>query len=44
MRRGIKSRRKRWVEHAARMGEMRNAYEMWIRKPARKRLLGRHML
>jgi len=28
----IKSRRIRWAEHAARMGDMRNAYKIWVRK------------
>jgi hypothetical protein len=35
----IKSRRKRWADGAARMGEIRNAKK--IRKPERKRPLGR---
>jgi hypothetical protein len=30
-----------WAEHVARIGEMRNAYIILVRKPERKRLLGR---
>jgi hypothetical protein len=30
--------------HVARMGEMRNAYKNMVRKPERKRLLGRTSL
>jgi hypothetical protein len=37
----IKSRRMRWVRHAARMGEMRNAYNNLVGKPEGKRPLGR---
>jgi len=37
----IKSRRMRWVDHTARIGEMRNAYNILIGKPEGKRLLGR---
>jgi hypothetical protein len=37
----IKSRRKRWVEHVARMGENRNAYRLLVGKPEEKRPLGR---
>jgi hypothetical protein len=37
----IKSRRMRWAEHAARMGEKRNAYRILVGKPERKRPLGR---
>jgi hypothetical protein len=32
----IKSRRMRWAEHTARMGEMRNAYKIVVGKPERK--------
>jgi hypothetical protein len=37
----IKSRRMRWAEHAARMGERRNAYRILVGKPEGKRPLGR---
>jgi hypothetical protein len=37
----IKSRRMRWAEHVARMGEKRNAYRLLVRKPEEKRPLGR---
>jgi hypothetical protein len=37
----IKSRRMRWAEHVARMGEKRNAYRVLVGKLERKRLLGR---
>jgi hypothetical protein len=37
----IKSRRMRWAGHAARMGEKRNTYRLLVRKPERKRPLGR---
>jgi hypothetical protein len=37
----IKSRRTRWAWHVARMGEMRNAYNILIGKPEGKRPLGR---
>jgi hypothetical protein len=37
----IKSRRMRWVEHAARMGERRNAYRILVGKPEGKSPLGR---
>jgi hypothetical protein len=33
----IKSRRMRWVGHAARMGEMKNAYRMLVGEPEGKR-------
>jgi hypothetical protein len=33
----IKSRRKRWVGQVACMGEMRNAYQILVRKLERKR-------
>jgi hypothetical protein len=37
----IKSRRMRWLEHVARIGEMRNAYNFLFGKPKGKRPLGR---
>jgi hypothetical protein len=37
----IKSRRMRWAEHVARMGEKRNAYRLLVGKPEGKRPLGR---
>jgi len=37
----IKSRREKWAEHVARIGEMRNAYKIMVRNPERKRQLGR---
>jgi hypothetical protein len=37
----IKSRRRRWAWHVARMGETRNAYRILVGKPERKRSLGR---
>jgi hypothetical protein len=37
----IKSRRMRWVGHMARMGDRRNAYRVWRRKPKDKRPLQR---
>jgi hypothetical protein len=37
----IKSRRMRWAEHVARMGETRNAYRILVEKPEGKRPLGR---
>jgi hypothetical protein len=39
--RGIKSRRKRWAGHVARMGEKRNVYMFLVGKPEGKRPLGR---
>jgi hypothetical protein len=36
----IKSRRMRWAEHVARMGERRNAYRLLVGKPEGKRPLG----
>jgi hypothetical protein len=39
--RQIKSRRMRWVGHAARMGEGRNLYRVLVGKPEGKRPLGR---
>jgi hypothetical protein len=37
----IKSRRNRWAEHVARMGETRNAYRILVGNPEGKRPLGR---
>jgi len=37
----IKSRRMRWVEHVARMGERRGVYRVLVGKPQEKRPLGR---
>jgi hypothetical protein len=37
----IKSRRMKWVEQLARMGEKRNSYRILIGKPEEKRPLGR---
>jgi hypothetical protein len=37
----IKSRRMRWAGHVARMGEKRSMYMILVRKPERKRPLGR---
>jgi hypothetical protein len=37
----IKSRRMRWADHVARMGEKRNAYGLLVGKPEGKRPLGR---
>jgi hypothetical protein len=37
----IKSRRMRWEEHVARLGEKRNAYRILVGKPEGKRPLGR---
>jgi hypothetical protein len=37
----IKSRRMRWAGHVARMGERRGVYRGFMRKPERKRPLGR---
>jgi hypothetical protein len=39
--RAIKSRRVRWVRNVDRMGEMRNAYKILVRKPGGKRPLRR---
>jgi hypothetical protein len=36
----IKARRMRWTGHVARMGEVRGAYNILVRKPEGKRLLG----
>jgi hypothetical protein len=37
----IKSRRMRWAEHVARMGEKRKAYKLLVGKPEGKKPLGR---
>jgi hypothetical protein len=37
----IKSRRMRWAEHVARMGEKRNVYRLLVGKAEGKRPLGR---
>jgi hypothetical protein len=37
----IKSRRLRWAQHVARMGEKRNVYRLLVIKPEGKRPLGR---
>ena len=37
----IKSRRMRWVEHVARIGERRGVYRVLVGKPERKGPLGR---
>jgi hypothetical protein len=37
----MKSRRMRWAENIARIGEKRNAYRILVRKPEGKRPLGR---
>jgi hypothetical protein len=37
----IKSGRMRWEEHVARMGEMKNAYNIFVGKPEGKKPLGR---
>jgi hypothetical protein len=37
----IKSRRMRWTGHVARMGEIRNAFNILVGKPEGKRALGR---
>jgi hypothetical protein len=39
--RQVKSRRMRWAGHVARMGEERKVYKVLVRKPERKRPLGR---
>ena len=38
----IKSRRMRWAEHVARMGERGGVYRVLVGKPEGKRPLGRH--
>jgi hypothetical protein len=40
----IKSRRMRWVEHVARMGEKRGAYRILVGRPEGRRPLGRPRL
>jgi hypothetical protein len=37
----MKSRRIKWADHVARMGEKRDAYRLLVRKPEGKRPLGR---
>jgi hypothetical protein len=37
----MKSRRRRWAGHVARMGEKRNAYRILVGKPQGERPLGR---
>jgi hypothetical protein len=37
----IKSKRMRWAEHVARMGEKKNVYRLMVGKPEGKRPLGR---
>jgi len=37
----IKSKRRRWAKHVARMGRMKNSYKIFIGKPEGKRPLGR---
>jgi len=37
----MKSKRIKWAEHIARMGEMRNVYNILVGKPEGKRQLGR---
>jgi hypothetical protein len=37
----VTSRRMRWADHVARMGEKRNAYKLLVGKPERKIPLGR---
>jgi hypothetical protein len=37
----IKSRRMRWADHVARMGEKRNAYRLLVGNPEGKRPMGR---
>jgi hypothetical protein len=37
----IKSRRMRWAEHVARMGETRNVYAILVGKPEEERPIGR---
>jgi hypothetical protein len=39
--RQVKSRRMRWAEHVARMGEERKVYKVLVGKPEGKRPLGR---
>jgi hypothetical protein len=37
----IRSRRMRWAEQVARMGEKRNSYRLFVGKPEGKKTLGR---
>jgi hypothetical protein len=37
----FKSRRMRWAEHVALIGERKDAYKVFVRRPERKRQLGR---
>ena len=37
----IKSRRLKWTGHVARIGERRGAYRVLVRKPERRRPLGK---
>jgi hypothetical protein len=37
----IKARRMRWVEHVARLGDVRGAYEILVGRPEGRRPLGR---
>jgi hypothetical protein len=39
--RAIKSKRMRWVDHVARMGEGRGVYRILVGRPERKSLFGR---
>jgi len=39
--RAIKTRKVRWVEHIARMGELRNAYKILVGEPKGMRPPGR---
>jgi len=39
----IKSRRMGWENHKVRIGEMRNAYKIFIEKPEHKSLLGTYL-
>jgi len=36
-----RTKRTRWAGHVARMREIRNAYKILVKKPERKKLLGR---
>jgi hypothetical protein len=40
----IRSRRKRWAGHVARMGEKSNKYRLFVGKPKGKRPLGRPII
>jgi hypothetical protein len=37
----IKARRMRWARHVSRMGEVRDAYNILVRRPEGRRPLGR---